>query len=334
MGIALRAVLSLPPKGKQALTFVLTAAPTEGEAVTRLIEMRREGRLTAANAAKSPFGGVEAQLAAQILPDLFYPPRMSREWAQAARENTRGQAALWAPRHLGDYPIVLIEVAQRGGRLPRRAVYAAAPLPPARRRGGRAGHPLPGGGRLRRARFWRRSREAAAAVGCTPMLGARGGIHAVNLLLYGEETAAFLTAVCVHNGARDLQRAGLPPVEYQPFCIQPVEKEGNIQKNGFAIPGGVFEKGEFRIEGSPRLPWCHVLANPAFGTLVSDKALGFTWAVNARENKLTPWFNDTASDNRGEMVLLRAGGRIYDAVWGAAPVFGEGFAGMRGGPEN
>ena len=39
---------------------------------------------------------VEAQLAAQILPDLFYPPRMSREWAAAARENQRGREALWA----------------------------------------------------------------------------------------------------------------------------------------------------------------------------------------------------------------------------------------------
>lgn len=329
VGIALRAVLSLPPKGKQALTFVLTAAPTEGEAVTRLIEMRREGRLTAANAAKSPFGGVEAQLAAQILPDLFYPPRMSREWAQAARENTRGQAALWPLGISGDYPIVLIEVhnaadacrAEPYMRLHRSLQLGgvAAELVILYREGGDYDAPV-----------LEALREAAAAVGCTPMLGARGGIHAVNLLLYGEETAAFLTAVCVHNGARDLQRAGLPPVKYQPFCIQPVEKEGNIQKNGFAIPGGVFEKGEFRIEGSPRLPWCHVLANPAFGTLVSDKALGFTWAVNARENKLTPWFNDTASDNRGEMVLLRAGGRIYDAVWGAAPVFGEGFARYEG----
>ena len=82
--------------------------------------------------------------------------------------------------------------------------------------------------------------------------------------------------------------------------------------------------------GGPRLPWCHVLANPTFGTLVSDKALGFTWAINARENKLTPWFNDVSSDNRGEMLLLRAGGRVYDTVWGSTPIFGDGYARYEG----
>ena len=29
-------------------------------------------------------------------------------------------------------------------------------------------------------------------------------------------TLALLAAVCRHNGARDLQRAGLPPAEYRP----------------------------------------------------------------------------------------------------------------------
>lgn len=110
---------------------MLAAAPTEGEAVTRLVEMRREGRLTAAKAAKSPFGGVEAQLAAQILPDLFYPPRMSREWAQAARENTRGTGGPLAPGYLGGFPHRAHGGAQRGGRVPGRALYAAAPFPPA-----------------------------------------------------------------------------------------------------------------------------------------------------------------------------------------------------------
>lgn len=334
--VALRLSLDVPPKGKAALTFVLAAAPTEGEAVTRLVEMRREGRLTAAKAAKSPFGGVEAQLAAQILPDLFYPPRMSREWAQAARENTRGQAALWPLGISGDFPIVLMEVhnaadasrAEPYMRLHRSLQLGGvdSELVILYREGGDYDAPV-----------LEALREAAQAVDCIQMLGARGGIHTVNLMQHGEEAAALLTAVCVHNGARDLQRTGLPPVEYMPISIQPVERDGKITespRNLLEIPGGRFEGERFVLHdpagGGPRLPWCHVLANPTFGTLVSDKALGFTWAINARENKLTPWFNDVSSDNRGEMLLLRAGGRVYDTVWGSTPIFGDGYARYEG----
>ncbi len=327
--LALRASLPVPGKGKAMLTFVLAAAPTEEEAVSRLIEMRREGRLVAAKAAKTPFGGVEAQLAAQILPDLFYPPRMSREWAQAARENTRGQQALWPLGISGDFPIVLMEIhnaadasrAEPYMRLHRSLQLGgvSSELVILYREGGDYNAPV-----------MEAIRDAARAVGCAAMLGARGGIHAVNLMQHGEEAAALLTAVCVHNGARDLQRAGLPPVDYTPIRILPAEKRETRPENGLEIPEGIFHGGMFTVTGQPRLPWCHVLANPTFGTLVSDKALGFTWAVNARENKLTPWYNDVTSDNRGEMLLLRMDGKLYDTVWGATPTFGEGFARYEG----
>lgn len=66
--------------------------------------------------------------------------------------------------------------------------------------------------------------------------------------------------------------------------------------------------------------------------MVSDQALGFTWAINARENKLTPWLNDVTTDNRGEMLLLRSEGRISDLVWGSRAEYGEGFAVTRARP--
>lgn len=239
---------------------MLAAAPTEGEAVTRLVEMRREGRLTAAKAAKSPFGGVEAQLAAQILPDLFYPPRMSREWAQAARENTRGTGGPLAPGYLGDFPIVLMEVhnaadasrAEPYMRLHRSLQLGGvdSELVILYREGGDYDAPV-----------LEALREAAQAVDCIQMLGARGGIHTVNLMQHGEEAAALLTAVCVHNGARDLQRTGLPPVEYMPISIQPVERDGKITespRNLLEIPGGRFEGERFVLHdpagGGPRCP--------------------------------------------------------------------------------
>ena len=62
------------------------------------------------------------------------------------------------------------------------------------------------------------------------------------------------------------------------------------------------------------IPWGHVLANKSFGTMVSDKALGFTWALNSRENKLTSWYNDASSDNRGEMLIWKNNGVLYDII--------------------
>jgi cellobiose phosphorylase len=39
-------------------------------------------------------------------------------------------------------------------------------------------------------------------------------------------------------------------------------------------------------------PWVNVLANPSFGTLVSESGQGYTWIENAHEFRLTPWDND------------------------------------------
>ncbi len=39
-------------------------------------------------------------------------------------------------------------------------------------------------------------------------------------------------------------------------------------------------------------PWVNVIANPNFGTLVSESGQGYTWTENAHEFRLTPWDND------------------------------------------
>ena len=61
-----------------------------------------------------------------------------------------------------------------------------------------------------------------------------------------------------------------------------------------------------------RPPWCHILANKTFGTLVSDGSLGFTFARNSRENKLSNWENDVFLDNISEKLYIRIDGEIYD----------------------
>jgi cellobiose phosphorylase len=52
-------------------------------------------------------------------------------------------------------------------------------------------------------------------------------------------------------------------------------------------------------------PWVNVLANPHFGTVISENGLAYTWSENAHEFRLTPWHNDPVSDASGEVFYLR-----------------------------
>ena len=74
--------------------------------------------------------------------------------------------------------------------------------------------------------------------------------------------------------------------------------------------GGFTPDGrEYVITMSPGqvtpLPWVNVLANPQFGTVVSENGLAYTWSENAHEFRLTPWHNDPVSDSQGEALYLR-----------------------------
>ncbi|RNC63154.1 MAG: N,N'-diacetylchitobiose phosphorylase [Candidatus Dichloromethanomonas elyunquensis] len=53
------------------------------------------------------------------------------------------------------------------------------------------------------------------------------------------------------------------------------------------------------------LPWVNIIANPRFGTLVSDSGSSYTWSENSREHKLSPWSNDQLLDTSGEAIYLR-----------------------------
>jgi cyclic beta-1,2-glucan synthetase len=65
------------------------------------------------------------------------------------------------------------------------------------------------------------------------------------------------------------------------------------------------------------LPWSNVIANPDFGTIVTEAGSAFSWAGNSRENRLTPFANDPISDPTGEAIYLRD--HDSAAVWSATP---------------
>jgi cellobiose phosphorylase len=53
------------------------------------------------------------------------------------------------------------------------------------------------------------------------------------------------------------------------------------------------------------VPWVNVIANPSFGTVISESGGGYTWAENSHEFRLTPWNNDPVTDATGEAFYIR-----------------------------
>jgi cellobiose phosphorylase len=65
-------------------------------------------------------------------------------------------------------------------------------------------------------------------------------------------------------------------------------------------------------------PWVNVIANPLFGTLISESGSAYTWSENAHEFRLTPWANDPVSDGGGEALYLRDDDSGH--YWSATPL--------------
>lgn len=53
------------------------------------------------------------------------------------------------------------------------------------------------------------------------------------------------------------------------------------------------------------LPWVNVIANPGFGTIVTESGSSYSWSQNSREYKLSPWSNDPLLDISGEAIYLK-----------------------------
>ena len=93
--------------------------------------------------------------------------------------------------------------------------------------------------------------------------------------------------------------------------------------------GGFTDQG-FAIDDKDilpsRPPWCHVLASATFGTVVSDSSLGFSYALDSQQNRLTPWENDAVRDQTGERLVLSCPEGMFDVIRSASAEFRRGFA--------
>ena len=73
---------------------------------------------------------------------------------------------------------------------------------------------------------------------------------------------------------------------------------------GFAADGREYVITIASGQTSPA-PWVNVIANPLFGTLISESGSAATWSENAHEFRLTPWSNDPVCDPNTEAFYLR-----------------------------
>jgi cyclic beta-1,2-glucan synthetase len=342
---ALRERIRLAPGARIRVTFGTGVAPDRAAAIA-LARKYRDGS-AAARAFSMAFTHVHITLQQLGLSDeqaMLFDRLASRVFGSDPSRispvdlagNTLGQQNLWGYGISGDLPVVLLRIAD------------AASLPLARQllhaqefwrvKGLRADvvflneHPAdyldemqallsglvqeppwagwigkPGGMFLLRAdgmpEVDRRLLSAVARVVLLDELG--------DLVTQLERPAPWLYA------GHDVPRsAALPTPEpaSTPVPVPPLVMENGL--GGFTSDGREYVVGLDGDRETP-LPWSNVLANPAFGTIVSASGSGFTWSGNSRENRLTPFANDPLTDPTGEAVYVRDDDT--GAVWGATP---------------
>ncbi|NGY06632.1 glycoside hydrolase family 94 protein [Solimonas terrae] len=86
---------------------------------------------------------------------------------------------------------------------------------------------------------------------------------------------------------------------------------------GFAADGREYIITTTQAQTTP-LPWVNVLANPNFGTVLSESGLAYTWSENAHEFRLTPWSDDAVGASGGEAFYLRD--EDSGQFWSPAPL--------------
>jgi cyclic beta-1,2-glucan synthetase len=158
--------------------------------------------------------------------------------------------------------------------------------------------------------------------GATGLLHQRGGIHVIRAdqsrphQLTDLAGAALVYLDSGRGSITDqLAQRGGPPAALPAFVAAGVPPGvGPDPELSLAVPTLSRDNGFGGLAGAeyivrpdavPPAPWCNVIVNQDLGCLVSEAGLGSTWALNASENRLTPWRNDPVADTPSEALYLR-----------------------------
>ncbi|MCC5986317.1 MAG: cellobiose phosphorylase [Pararhodobacter sp.] len=344
--IALQAEVTLAPHGHSELAFVTivgeTRADTEETARRFATLTTLDWALDAAarQAARAVHGYALAPSdlpqAQTLLAWLLWPGSCANGRPGNIRAPAPAQPDLWAHGISGDAPILALRVGEG------RASGMIAKLLAAHRLWRDAGvkidlvilhEGIPGYVEPVRERLVAQLRNT----GSQELLGHGGGVHLVALDPGAPGYAAAIEAAAVvmldvEQGGLAAQLARLRPDRPEPprFAPSGTMEAGAPAKlppppdlmleNGFG--GFCRESGDYVIvldkAGPPPGPWANVLANSGFGTIVTEAGLGWSWALNSGENRLTPWRNDPVCDPQVEALYLRD--EVSGQVWTPTPL--------------
>ncbi|MCI8412858.1 MAG: hypothetical protein HFE47_02015 [Clostridia bacterium] len=87
----------------------------------------------------------------------------------------------------------------------------------------------------------------------------------------------------------------------------PLSLPALVRKTGM---GGFTQDGAYfadLTETDTPAPWCNIIADGRFGTVITESGGGFTFGVNSRQAKLTEWNNDPIVDDVSELIVLHDG---------------------------
>ncbi|HEY5101913.1 MAG TPA: glucoamylase family protein [Steroidobacteraceae bacterium] len=268
----------------------------------------------------------EAALFQRLAAPVLYSNSSLRPSSDAIRRGSGGPASLWAQGISGDLPIVLVRIddvadiaivrqllrAHEYWRLKRLAVDLVI-------LNERAASYVQDLQTVLETLL--RSSQSLPQLGAE---GARGSVHVLRADLIAEETRAILPAIAraVLVGARGTlaeqldrlaepdapaparERASTTATDKPPLAPAPRDLEFFNGLGGFAADGREYLTVLSGGQSTPA-PWVNVISNPLFGFQVAVEGSGYTWAVNSRENQLTPWSNDPVSDRPGEVIYVQ-----------------------------
>ncbi|HEY3351258.1 MAG TPA: glucoamylase family protein [Thermoanaerobaculia bacterium] len=329
--LSIRTRLRIAPGGFARLSFT-TGIATDADAARRLAQKYHDPGVAARTFALAythaqvslrhlGISPEEAQLFERLASRVFFSDASLREREAVLLKSTLGQAGLWGHGISGDLPIVLVRVVEADDvPLVRQVLLAQDHW---RLKGLKSDvvilneHPASYRDELHE--------QLAQVVDGGPWAGWKGRPSGI-FLLRGDampEAERVLLAT-VARVALDGQRGELaqqmdltepeafaPPAELQ--LLSDGATDDALEPPPLVMPNGL---GGFTRDGreyvvvlaggkETPLPWSNVIANPAFGTLVTATGAATTWSENSRENRLTPFANDPVTDPTGEAVFLR-----------------------------
>ena len=327
---ALRAQVSLAPGQRATLGFLTIAAGSRQEVIDTAERYATVAALDWAFEDAARSAADEANRVGLTQSDMADAQRLAtcllRPTARSAATGETagpGQPDLWGLGVSGDHPIILVQVADAdSANLLPSVVRAQRWL---RRNGLRSDLVVLGTkASSYEAPIAASLREALRDAGLSEGLGGDGGVHlhSVDRISPSQVRALSTLARFTLDGAASTLAAALPPAQAdhvkppvfdfggQPMteASEPLERPKSLVcDNGLGgfTPGD----GDYLMQIEPGqttpVPWCNVIANDSFGTIVTESGLGFTWSLNSGEFRLTPWSNDPVTDMQGEAIYLR-----------------------------